>query len=91
MQVQTIQGYFDKGIFYQQGQRKELPERQLVIINVLDIPVSESEIQNMDIEFWENFDSLAEDSTDEELLIADFPPLNFGHELVQFEEGEQLL
>ena len=38
MQVQTMQGYFNDGVFYQHGQQVKLPERQLVIVNVLDIP-----------------------------------------------------
>ena len=39
MEVRTVQGYFDNGVFYQLGQQVKLPERQLVIVNILDIPV----------------------------------------------------
>ena len=88
MQVQAIQGYFIDGIFYQQGQRVLLPERQLVIVNVLDIPISGDEIQKGDIKFWKEFDKLAEESADEELHTADFPHVHFGHELILFDDQE---
>ena len=39
MQIQALQGYFDNGVFYQHGRRAEIPNRKMVIINVLDIPV----------------------------------------------------
>ena len=91
MQVQTLQGYFDNGYFYQQGRQVSLPERQLVIVNVLDIPVSEDEIQYSDIEFWIEFDKLADESTDEELLLTDFPRTHFGSELILFDDEEQTL
>ena len=38
MQVQTIQGYFSKGIFYQEGKKADLPENKLLIVNVFDMP-----------------------------------------------------
>ena len=64
MQVRAIQGYFDDGVFYQQGQRVKLPDRQLVIVNVLDIPINADEIQKEDVEFWKEFDRLAKESVD---------------------------
>ena len=91
MHVQTLQGYFDNGYFYQLGQQVSLPERQLVIVNVLDIPVSANEIQTSDIEFWLEFDKLAEESSDEELLLTDFPRIHFGRELILFNDEEQTL
>jgi len=72
MQVQSIQGYFDKGVFYQHGQQVSLPERKLTIVIVLDIPVNTAETQKEDIKFWEEFDRLAHESADEELVLADF-------------------
>ena len=69
MQVQAIQGYFDNGVFYQQVRRVTLPERQLVIVNVLDIPVNADELKKEDIEFWKEFDKLAGEAADEELTI----------------------
>ena len=44
------------GGFYQQGRRVPLPEHQLVIVNVLDIPVDVDETKKADIAFWEEFD-----------------------------------
>ena len=89
MQVQAIQGYFDDGIFYQQGRRVKLPDRQLVIVNVLDIPVDADEIQKGDLEFWKEFDRLAKESVDDELMMVDFPRVNFGRELILFDDEEQ--
>ena len=88
MQVQAMQGYFDRGVFYQQGRRVTLPERQLVIVNVLDIPVNSDEIQKEDLEFWREFDKLARESADDELMMADFPRVQFGRELVSFDDEE---
>ena len=93
MQVQAIQGYFDNGLFYQQGRRVALPERQMVIVNVLDVPIDvEMEaVKNTDIDFWKEFDKVVKDSLDEELLPENFPRVNFKHELVLFEdEGQRI-
>jgi hypothetical protein len=57
VEVQAIQGYFDDGIFYQQGRRVKIPERQLVIVNVLNVPVDINEIKKADVGFWDEFDS----------------------------------
>ena len=89
MQVQAIQGYFDGGFFYQQGRRVSLPERQLVIVNVLDIPVEANENQKNDMEFWEEFNRLVKESADEELMMVDFPRVNFGRDLILFDDEEQ--
>ena len=89
MEVQAMQGYFDNGFFYQQGRRVSLPERQLVIVNVLNIPVDADETKKTDIEFWKEFDRLAKDSVDEELMMVDFPRVHFGRELISFDDEEQ--
>jgi hypothetical protein len=89
MQVQAIQGYFDGGVFYQQGQRVSLPERKLVIVNVLDIPVGNIKTKEADVEFWKEFDKLAENSKDEQLMLIDFPRVNFNREFITFENEEQ--
>ena len=68
MQVQALQGYFDNGIFYQQGHKVQLPERQLVIVNVLDVPVDINEVKNADIRFWREFDKLVKDVVDEDKI-----------------------
>jgi len=89
MQVQTLQGYFDNGHFYQLGRRVILPERQVVIVNVLDMPVDIESIKNADIDFWKEFDRLAMVSVDEELSIDDFPRASFNREIVLFEDEDQ--
>ena len=86
MEVQAIQGYFDDGVFYQQGRRVKIPERQLVIVNVLDTPVDVNEIKKADVEFWKEFDRHVKGAVDEELLIADFPRVDFGRELISFDD-----
>jgi len=88
MEIQAIQGYFDNGVFYQQGRRIKLPERQLVIVNILDIPVDVDERKKVDIEFWKEFDKLAKASINEDLLMVDFPRANFGRKPVLFEDEE---
>ena len=89
MEIQAIQGYFDDGVFYQQGRRVKIPEKQLVIINVLNVPVNLDEIKKADTEFWKEFDRLVQDAVDEELIMADFPRVHFGRELISFDDEEQ--
>ena len=86
-----MRGYFDNGLFYQQGRHVVLPERQMVIVNVLDVPidVEEEAVKNADINFWKEFDHVVKDSLDEELLLENFPRANFKHELVLFEDEGQ--
>ena len=78
MEVQTIQGYFNNGYFYQQGRRVPLPERQLVIVNVLGIPVDIDDTKQRDSVFWEEFDKMLADSSYEELPLDDFPRTTLG-------------
>jgi len=40
MEVQTLQGYFENGTFYQNGHEVSLPERKFVIVNILHTPIS---------------------------------------------------
>ena len=86
MEVQTIHGYFSNGCFYHQGRRVSLPERQLVIVNVLSIPVDIDETKQRDASFWEEFDRILADSADEELSLDDFPRSNLTRELVILED-----
>ena len=72
MDVQTMQGYFNNGSFYQQGRRVSLPERQLVIVNVLGILVDIDDTKQRDASFWKEFDRMLADSADEELSLDDF-------------------
>jgi hypothetical protein len=88
MQVQAIQGYFDNGAFFQQGRRVSLPERKVVIVNVLDVPVDMDETKKADIEFWKAFDNRVRESVDEELMMVDFPRCDLGHKLITFDDGE---
>ena len=48
MEIQTLQGYFHKGFFYQQGQKVSLPEHQVVIVNILNLPIDIVETKKMD-------------------------------------------
>ena len=73
MEVQAIHGYFSNGNFYQQGRKVSLPEHQLVIVNVLGIPVDIDDTKQKDASFWEEFDRMLADSADEELSLDDFP------------------
>ena len=88
MQVHAIQGYFDDGVFYQQGRRVALPDRKLVIVNILDIPIDIDETKKTDKEFWKEFDSLAKDSIDDKLMLADFPRMDLGREIILFTDEE---
>jgi len=87
MQVQALQGYFDKGVFHQLGNPIALPERQMVIVNILNIPV-DVEIKN-DIDFWRTFDKLAIDSNIEKLSTDDFPRTKFNREFITFNEEQK--
>ncbi len=66
--VQALQGYFNNGVFYQEGRQVALPERKLVIVNVLDIPIDINESKKSDAEFWSAFDEMVKEANDEELL-----------------------
>jgi len=88
--VQAIQGYFNNGVFYQEGRQVALPERKLVIVNVLDIPIDITESKKSDAEFWSAFDEMVKEANDEELLTADFPRMNFQRDLIMFDDEELL-
>ena len=87
MEVQTIHGYFSNGNFYQQGRKVSLPEHQLVIVNVLGIPVDVDDTKQKDASFWVEFDRMLADSADEELSLDDFPRNTLDRELVVLEES----
>jgi hypothetical protein len=87
MEVQSIYGYFSNGNFFQQGRRVSLPEHQLVIVNVLGIPVDIDDTKQKDASFWDEFDRMLADSADEELSLEDFSRNNLNRELVILEEG----
>jgi len=70
------------------GRRVAIPERKLVILTVLDIPANTDETQKEDIEFWKEFDRLADESSQEELTLADFPRAHFGRELIVLHDEE---
>ena len=84
MQVQTMQGYFDKGAFFQHGRRVRLPERRMAIVNVLSIPVGSVEVHQEEIAFWREMKMLVEAAADEVLSLDDFPRAYFGRELISF-------
>jgi len=88
MQVQAMQGYFDNGAFFQRGQRVALPERKMVIVNVLDMPIDIDETKKEDIEFWKDFSTHVNTSVDEDLMMADFPRFDLGRELTIFADEE---
>lgn len=83
MEVQALQGYFVDDVFYQQGRRTKIPNRKMVVINVLDIPIDTEDSISADLEFWKAFDNLAKDSADEELLVTDFPRVNFASRTIE--------
>ena len=90
MQVQALQGYFENGVFYQLGEPVNLPERMMVIVNVLDMPVDVN--KKTDIDFWKAFDELAYNSVDEQLSEDDFPRVNFNRDFIVFDdEGQQAI
>jgi hypothetical protein len=69
MEVRAMQGYFDKGVFYQQGRKVTIPEHTLVIVNVLKVPVDVDDIKKADIEFWNEFDRLTKDAAEDEINL----------------------
>jgi len=92
MEVQAIQGYFDDGKFYQQGKSVALPERQMVIVNVLNIPADTNvrEPRKEPKEFWAEFKRMLKESADGVLCIDDFPRTNISREMLPLiEDGEQ--
>jgi len=83
MQVQALHGYFDRGLFYHNGERVNIPEKQHVIVNILNMPI-DADNANADIKFWEMFDRLADADDTEPLKMEDFPRADFGRELITF-------
>ena len=51
-----------------------------------DPVVDEQERINADLEFWEEFDRLVADASDEVLSMDDFPRTKFGRELIIFDD-----
>jgi len=85
MQVTAMQGYFDNGVFYHQGRVIALPDRKMVIINVLDMPAEVDVTQKTDAEFWKGFDEQTE-AMGCELLMTDFPRLHFEREFALLDD-----
>ena len=87
MQVTTMQGYFNNGFFYQEGRRVTLPEGKMVIVNILDVPSSTYETENPS-DWLDEFHRLVEASSHEELHQEDFPRMNFGRDLISFDDKD---
>ena len=90
MQIQSLQGYFENGHFYQaSGQKYVLPELQPVVVSILALPdVVRFPDKRTEKEFWQDFDKLAGESFDEEISIEDFPRSNFSREIEWFEDED---
>ena len=91
MELQALEGYFNNGQFYQNGNKVQLPERQLVIVNMLGIPISIDESRQADKEFWEAFDKMLADSADEELSLDNFPRTTLKKEFVSLSGARRYL
>jgi hypothetical protein len=84
----SFRGYFENGNFYQDGRLVMLPERQMFLVEPLNIPVKPDDkeaIINANIEFYQEFDKLVAEC-DEEWNIDDFPRMDLGRELIIFDD-----
>jgi len=52
--MQAYEGYFENGKFYSVGQSIQIPERQRVILTVLDEPITEHK-ENEQARAWRDF------------------------------------
>ena len=50
--------------------------------------ISKSETENTDLEYWQEFKKLAENSRDEVLSFDDFPRTKFNREFILFDEEQ---
>jgi hypothetical protein len=84
--MQTVEGYFENGRFFDIGQTAYVPERRRVIITIPDEPAQPARCE--DIRAWlDKFHRLAA-SDGEELSNSDFPRMRFGRGLVDLSEGD---
>ena len=81
MNVVTMQGYFDKGLFYQDGRKVTLPEGKMVIVNILDVSPPAYEVENPHA-WLDEFLQLVEATLHEQLRLEDFPRMDLGRDIV---------
>ena len=88
--MQAIKAVYD-GVNFKPKQPIPVNGQYEVVITFVEQlyanPVTDAQQQiNNEIEFWKEFDKLAEASNDEILSVEDFPRTKFNRELVVFEE-----
>ena len=88
--MQAIKAIYD-GVNFKPKQPIPVNGQYEVVITFVEQlyanPVTDAQQQiNNEIEFWKEFDKLAEASNDEILSIENFPRTKFNRELVVFEE-----
>ena len=70
--LKSYEGYFENGHFYVSGRVMQLPEQRRVFITILDEPAIQ--LANADDKtFWDEFDRMADESSDENEILGHFP------------------
>ena len=88
--MQAIKAVFD-GVHFKPKQPIPVSGQYEVIITFLEQlsanPITDAQdLISSEIEFWKEFDRLAEASNDEMLSAGDFPRTKFNRELIVFED-----
>ena len=89
--MQAIKAIYDGAVF---KPRQPIPvqgQYEVVITFIEQIAlddIGKREAKKTDLEYWQEFKNLAEDSRDEILSVDDFPRTKFNRELILFDEDE---
>ena len=89
--MQAIKAIYDGAVF---KPRQPIPvqgQYEVVITFIEQIvpdDIGKSEAKKTDLEYWQEFKKLAEDSRDEVLSVDDFPRTKFNRELILFDEEQ---
>ena len=89
--MQAIKAIYDGTVFKPQQPIPVQGQYEVVITFIEQIAlddIGKREAKKTDLEYWQEFKNLAEDSRDEILSVDDFPRTKFNRELILFDEDE---
>jgi len=82
MEAQVYEGFFRNGVFHTGGRTIKFPEERKTYITILTEAAQKPDT-------WDNLFLLTSNMTDEEKpRLEDFPRLDLGHKLLNFNEAQ---